>query len=183
MQYPVVISEYDPEWAHLFEKEKLLIQQLFMNETLLIEHVGSTAVPGLAAKPIVDIMIGVEELKLGRTLVKPLQKFGYYYVEELEKEIPERLFLFRGSVKGHSHHIHITELTTDFWIDHILFRDYLCKYPKVAQAYGKLKLKLAKRHRTDRVAYGQAKTDFIEDVLAKARAEEENKVSTDEETE
>ena len=183
MQYPVVISEYDPEWANIFAKEKLLIQQLFKNEKFRIEHVGSTAVPGLAAKPIVDIMIGVDELKVGRTFVKPLQNFGYHYVEELEKEIPERLFLFRGSVKGHSHHIHITQPTTEFWIDHILFRDYLCKYPEVAQAYGKLKLKLAQRHQTDRVAYGQAKTDFIEDVLAKAKAELEKDASADKETE
>lgn len=174
MQYPVVITQYDPEWVNLFSKEKQLIEQLFKNESLQIEHVGSTAVPGLAAKPIVDIMIGVKDIKAGKTLVKPLQDVGYHYVPELEKDMPERLFLFRGSSAGHSHHIHITEPTSDFWIDHILFRDYLCQYPEVAQAYGNLKIKLAQQHRTDRVAYGHAKTDFIEDVLTKARAEQTN---------
>lgn len=171
MQYPVVITEYDPEWVNLFNKEKELIEKLFKNVSLQIEHVGSTAVPGLAAKPIVDIMIGVDGFEIGRSLVKPLKDIGYHYVSELEKDMPERLFLFRGSSDGHSHHIHITQPTTDFWIDHILFRDYLCKYPSVAQAYGNLKMKLAQQHHTDRVAYGHAKTDFIEDVLAKARAE------------
>lgn len=183
MQYPVIIVKYDPKWAVSYESEKLRIENLFKEKNLTIEHVGSTAVPGLAAKPIVDIMIGVENLDMGRTLVKPLQAIGYDYVFELEKEIPERLFLFRGTVKGHSHHIHITEPTTEFWHDHILFRDYLRNYADVARAYGKLKIKLARRYHTDRVGYGYAKTDFIEDVLAKARTEQEkNAQKSDDDT-
>jgi GrpB-like predicted nucleotidyltransferase (UPF0157 family) len=170
MQYPVVIVDYDPAWPRLFETEKNKIAKLFGDQILSIEHVGSTAVPGLVAKPIIDIMIGVDSLEKGKTLCLPaLQKLGYQYVAELEKEIPERYFLFRGSVEGHSHHIHITQPTTEFWIDHILFRDYLRRYPDVAREYGELKQQLAQQYRLERVEYGKAKTDFIENVLAKAR--------------
>lgn len=176
MQYPVVIVDYDPEWPKLYEIERKLIHGLLGDIIFAIEHVGSTAVPGLAAKPIVDIMIGVQDVEKGRNAcIKPLMELGYSYVPELEKDIPERYFLFRGSAKGHSHHIHITQPTTDFWIDHLLFRDYLRKHPSVAKQYGDLKQSLANVYRDKRVEYGQAKTDFIEDVLLKARAELERK--------
>jgi GrpB-like predicted nucleotidyltransferase (UPF0157 family) len=172
MQYPVIIVDYNPEWPKLFEQEKKLLEKLCAKGITAIEHVGSTAVPGLAAKPIIDIMIGVESLEDGKlNCIGPLQAIGYHYVPELEGDIPERYFLFRGSSKGHSHHIHITEPTTAFWIDHILFRDYLRKYKEVANAYAQLKQKLAKQFRNQREKYGMAKTDFIEDVLEKARVE------------
>lgn len=172
MHYPVIIVDYDPEWPRLFEQEKKVLVNLLASGIIAIEHVGSTAVPGLAAKPIIDIMIGVESLEKGKDFcIKPLQEMGYHYVPELEGDIPERCFLFRGSSKGHSHHIHITEPTTSFWIDHILFRDYLRKYKEVAEAYGELKYKLAQQFRTQREKYGMAKTDFIEGVLEKARSE------------
>jgi GrpB-like predicted nucleotidyltransferase (UPF0157 family) len=172
MQYPVVVVEYDSKWPIMYEKEKQVIARLLGEHILSIEHVGSTAVPGLAAKPIIDIMIGVKNLDEGRqTCIQPLQDIGYHYVPDFEIELPDRCFLYRGSEDGHSHHVHITEPNSIFWIEHILFRDYLRKYPAAAEKYGELKQHLAQKYKTQRAEYGQAKTDFIQNVLGKARKE------------
>ncbi len=165
---PVEIAEYDPAWPALFERERGLIVGILGDLADAIEHVGSTAVLGLGAKPIIDIMVGLRTLAHHEPSVPPLQALGYTYKGEMG--IPGRLY-FRKPTDGiRTHQIHMVELGSDFWQRHILFRDYLRRHPREARAYYELKVRLAAKFRTDREGYTEAKSEFIEAALARARA-------------
>jgi len=170
MIYPVAIVDYDPQWPVLYEEEKGRILGVIGRRIAAIEHVGSTAVPGLAAKPIIDIIVAVRRLIDAGECIEPLQSIGYEYVPEFEVELPERRFFRKGLPEARIHHIHMIELTSDFWERHLLFRDYLRTHPEVAQQYYRLKKELAARYGSDREAYAEAKTPFIESIVAKSRA-------------
>ena len=168
--YPVEIVDYDPQWPVLYEEEKSRILNVIGRRIVAIEHIGSTAVPGLAAKPIIDIIVAVRHLIDAGECIEPLQSIGYEYVPEFEVEIPERRFFRKGPPEARTHHIHMIELTSEFWERHLLFRDYLRSHPDVAQQYYQLKKELAARYGSDREAYAGAKTPFIESIVAKSRA-------------
>lgn len=172
MTYPVEIVDYDPQWPVLYEEEKGRILDIIGRRIVAIEHVGSTAVPGLAAKPIIDIIVAVRHLIDAGECIKPLQSIGYEYVPEFEVEIPERRFFRKGPPEARTQHIHMIELTSEFWERHLLFRDYLRSHPDVAQQYYQLKKELAARYGSDRKAYAEAKTLFIESIVAKSRTAE-----------
>lgn len=172
MAAPVVIVSYDTAWPALFEAERDRITAAIGLHITCIEHIGSTAVPGLAAKPIIDMMIGLRSLDDASATIKPLTALGYTYVPAHETSMPERRYFSKGrdNVEGASHHIHMVVEGGAFWKRHLLFRDYLRAHPQDAAAYGVLKLRLADQYRHDRAAYTDAKTDFITAVEAKARA-------------
>ena len=165
MPAPVVIVEYDPGWPRRFEAARSAIEQVVGGLLVCVEHVGSTAVPGLAAKPIIDIMPGLKRFEDGHACVEPLQTLGYGY--RGEGEIPGRYYFdhVEGSLVQH---VHMVVTGSDFWTRAVLFRDYLRAHPDVAQEYSTLKYSLAERYRNDRVAYTEAKSDFIEGVLQRA---------------
>jgi GrpB-like predicted nucleotidyltransferase (UPF0157 family) len=164
--YPVVIAEYDPAWPAEYERESVLVRDAIGDVLLDVEHVGSTAVPGLGAKPIIDIMAGIRAFADGERCVAPLEALGYLY--KGEADIPGRHY-FRKPLDGPAdYHIHMVVLGEDFWRRHLLFRDYLRAHPDAARDYYELKLRLAETHRWDRIAYTDAKTGFIEAALAKA---------------
>jgi GrpB-like predicted nucleotidyltransferase (UPF0157 family) len=165
---PVAIAEYDPAWPALYERERDLITESLGGLVVAIEHVGSTAVPGLGAKPIIDIMVGVRSLADGERCVGPLEELGYEYKGEFG--IPGRLYFRRLADGNRSHQIHMVEIGSDFWKRHLLFRDYLREHPQEAQHYHELKLRLAAEFRADREGYTEAKTEFIRSAEAKARA-------------
>ena len=165
---PVEIAEYDPAWPALFERERDMIAGALGDLMVAIEHVGSTAVPGLGAKPVIDIMIGVRNLTDGERCVGPLEGLGYEYKGEYG--IPGRLYFRRLTKGGRSHQIHMVEHESDFWERLLLFRDYLREHPGEARAYYELKVRLAAQFRTDREGYTEAKTEFIQAAQAKARA-------------
>ena len=162
---------YDPRWPVLFEEERARVEAAIGPWTLETEHVGSTAVPGLDAKPIIDIMVGVRSLEDSPVLVERLTGIGYEYVPEFEEDLPLRRY-FRKAHRGRrTHQIHLVERTNAEWWDrHILFRDYLREHPKTAHEYARLKHDLAVRFRDDREAYADAKTAFISAVVERARA-------------
>ncbi len=164
---PVQIAEYDPAWPVLFERERGLIEAALADLVAAIEHVGSTAVPGLGAKPVIDIMIGVRNLADGEKCVRPLEELGYEY--RGEAGIPGRLYFRRLTGGRRSHQIHMVEHGGDFWRRHRLFRDYLREHREEAKAYHELKVRLAERFGTDRLGYNEAKTEFIELVMTKAK--------------
>lgn len=172
MTYPVEIVEYDPQWPVLYEEEKGRILGVIGHKIVAIEHIGSTAVRGLAAKPIIDIMVAVRRLADAGECIEPLQSIGYEYVPEFEAEMPERRFFRKGPPEARTHHIHMIELTSDFWERHLLFRDFLRAHPEAAQQYYQLKKELAARYGSDREAYAEAKTLFIESIVAKSRTAE-----------
>jgi len=169
----VAIMEYDPSWPRLFEEEKTRILVATGNRLTGIEHVGSTAVPGLAAKPIIDIMGGVRQLGDVAQCISALGGIGYEYVPQYEVYIPERRY-FRKPQTGQgprTHHLHIVETSSDFWQRHLLFRDYLRAHPEVAREYCDLKRRLAGVYGDDGWGYTEAKTAFIQTVVARAARE------------
>jgi len=127
-----VIVEYDPRWPALFEEERSRLLATTGTLLAVIEHVGSTAVPGLAANPIIDIMGGVRELSEVTRYVAALEGIGYEYVPQYEVSIPERRYFRKPRTRQgpRTHHLHIVELTSDFWRRHLLFRDYLRTHPR-----------------------------------------------------
>jgi GrpB-like predicted nucleotidyltransferase (UPF0157 family)/predicted acetyltransferase len=168
---PIEIAPYDPSWPGMFAKEAARIAEALGEQLLGIEHIGSTAVEGLAAKPVIDIQVGVRSLGATPAIVRALSRLGYVYVPEFEAELPNRRY-FRKSTGGRrSHQVHLVERTdTQWWDRHVAFRDWLRTHPADAAAYSALKIELAERHRDDRRAYTDAKADFISLIVGRARS-------------
>lgn len=167
----IAIVEYDPAWPRLFAEERDRIVAACGGRIVAVEHVGSTAVPGLAAKPIIDMMPGVRALADAGASVGAMVAIGYEYVPALEDALPERRFFRKDAGGVRSHHIHMVEVGSEFWELHILFRDYLVAHPQVTAGYARLKRELAARYGDDREGYTEAKTPFIRSVEERARAE------------
>lgn len=170
MANPIIIKDYDPLWKSTYKEEKFLISNAMGDILVAIEHIGSTAVPGLSAKPIIDIMVGVENLDSVEECIETLAGIGYDYVPEYESEIPERRYFRKGSTEKHIH-LHIVELKSDFWERTILFRDYLHSHPDIADRYCELKLFLAEKFKDEIELYTSGKTGFIKSVVKLAREE------------
>jgi len=165
----VRLVDYDPQWPILYQEEKASILSLIGDFVVDIQHIGSTAVPGLGAKPIIDIMVAIRRLALIEECFQPLQTIGYEYRGEYG--IPGRYFFRKppGDPGARTHHLHMVERESDFWERHILFRDSLRAHPEEAQQYYQLKRELAAKFASDRDAYTEMKTSFIESVVNKAR--------------
>ncbi|MGB3613198.1 MAG: GrpB family protein [Elainellaceae cyanobacterium] len=166
----IVLHEYDPEWAALFNQESLCLRAVLERGLLTrIEHFGSTAVPGLAAKPIVDMLVGVDSLERAkRTAVSPLEQMGYAYWHD--NPDPKRMLFVKGLPPNgpRTHHIHMAEPDSVLW-ERLIFRDYLCHHPEEASRYEQLKRQLAQRFSSDREAYTEGKTEHIALVMQRAR--------------
>jgi len=164
---PVHIVPYDRDWPSRFEAErKLLIDAigswLVANS---IEHIGSTAIPGLDAKPVIDIMAGVESLDGSRAAVAVLERHQYCYAPYRADVM---YWLCKPSPAQRTYHLHLVPLGSPLWIEQLAFRDYLRTHPDVAMEYAALKRRLADAHRLDREAYTNAKAPFVERVLGDA---------------
>lgn len=168
-QEPITIVEYDPEWVAEYERCEREIRRVVGDRIEAVEHVGSTAVPGLAAKPIVDLMVGVASLDDADACVQPLVAAGWEYAPEFEAQVPERRYFRRFRGGDHTHHLHVVETGSDWWERHLHFRDYLREHPDLAREYDRLKRDLAERFRWDVDGYTDGKDDFIRDVEERAR--------------
>jgi GrpB-like predicted nucleotidyltransferase (UPF0157 family) len=168
---PIEVTPYDPEWPEKFQREKDRIYRLIRPYINTIEHIGSTAVPGLAAKPVIDILIAVTSLNDDVHFIPPLENLGYEYIQKHEDVFPQRryLHLIRGG--KHLFHLHMVEPASDFFRDQLLFRDHLRNHPEDARAYAALKLELAQKFRQDREAYTDGKSGFILGILASEKKE------------
>src|SRR4029078_4639713 len=133
-----------------------------------LEHFGSTAIPGLSAKPIIDILIAVRSLAAARSsLVEALQTLDYVFWHDNPKK--DRMFFVKGMPpfgSKRSHHVHVTEPEGEMW-QRLAFRDYLRDHPEEAANYEQLKRRLAGEHPTDREAYTNAKSGYVETVMQK----------------
>ena len=168
---PVIIVPYDPGWPHQFGRERVLLARVFRGSSAVFEHVGSTAVPGLGGKPIIDIMVGVTRLQEAELRIADLEEHDYEYVPEYEAQMPERRY-FRKPREGlRTYHLHCVVEGRSFWRLHLAFRDYLRVHPEAASSYLALKQQLALQHRTNRVAYTEGKSSFVASILEKAGAE------------
>ncbi|HEX6708696.1 MAG TPA: GrpB family protein [Rubrobacter sp.] len=170
MTFPtVILAEYDPGWPALFEAEKERIMDAIGPQALAIEHVGSTAIPGMPAKPVIDVMAGTRNVaETADACTAPLQNIGYEYIPK--PALLDRRFFRRGAwLLECMYHLHMVELGGDTWYRYTLFRDALRADPDVARGYQELKQQLAAEYRFDRATYTAAKNSFVEGVVDEAR--------------
>ena len=163
----VVIVEYDPRWPAAYQAEAALIAQTLGHNHIEMHHVGSTAVPGLSAKPTIDILVAVAHFAPVEEYDCRLAPIGYQHVSHENDAV--RLFFRKGA--AHSHHLHIVEHGSWEHCRHLLFRDYLRTHPETAQEYERLKRRLADQFGEDRATYTASKADFIFSVIAAAAQE------------
>ena len=155
------VVPYDPSWAESFALERDAILRVVRPVRVL--HLGSTSVPGLAAKPIIDIFLTVERMEDAYGMLDALRTLGYVHVDIHEDD---RLFMRKGMPR--THHLHIVAEGSETLMGHIAFRDALMRDTSRRDAYARLKLDLADRYANDREGYCEAKASFIEDVLEEA---------------
>ncbi len=160
----VRVDDYSSDWPRLFSEEAARLQAAIGAQVLDIQHVGSTSVPGLAAKPILDIAVAVESYEGAFVCVPLLEALGYEY--RGEQGIPRRHFFVKGDPPAY--HLHMNEIGSTDWRTQIAFRDALRAHAEIAQAYADLKRRLAAAYPTDRDAYLAGKADFIQGVLRRA---------------
>jgi len=163
----VRLTPYQDEWKRLFEREKDALQAVLGGYILDIQHVGSTAIPGMPSKPIIDIAIAVDDFDEANVCIPLVVELGYEYRGEYG--IPRRHYFVRGEPR--LFHLHVMEVTSPNWQDLLLFRDYLRGHPEMAGEYAALKRRLAKMYPAEREAYLEGKTEFIQRVARLARGE------------
>jgi GrpB-like predicted nucleotidyltransferase (UPF0157 family) len=163
---PIHIVPYDPTWVALFETEQAFLEELLASWRCgPIEHVGSTAVVGLCAKPVIDVMVGVVSLAESEPAKAALRRAGYQYVEyktDVMHWFCKPSFAFR------THHLHLIPYGSQLWRDRLKFRDLLRADSRLADEYAALKRELASNFEFDREAYTDGKTPFINRTLASA---------------
>ncbi len=166
----IIITAYNPEWPQLFDVEKERLVDILSQWPIHVEHIGSTSVSGLAAKPVIDIMMGIRTLDdVNEEFKAKLAKLGYSYVPEYESTMPERRYFRKNDAHNiRTHQLHIVQKDSSFWDAHLQFRNYLRAHPHIASEYEALKRKLAQQY-TDTVEYALAKSEFVKHVLAGAQ--------------
>jgi len=162
---PILVVDYDPQWPILFENEKESIMAALGSRFLMVEHIGSTAVPGLAAKPVIDIAVGIQNLMDAPVLIPYIEHLGYRYEPTLEQLVPERRFFWKGTPTVHTYHLHLAEPDHPVLLKPLQFRDYLRRHPEAAAEYGVIKRGLAKSCVQDMDAYVAGKSAFVENVM------------------
>jgi GrpB-like predicted nucleotidyltransferase (UPF0157 family) len=161
---------YDPRWPDLFQAELQRLRAALLPLAATIEHIGSTAVPGLAAKPVLDILAGYDDPELLQEFIVRFEAAGYEH--RGEHGIPGREFFRRG--KPRSYHVHFTLMGNTFWRQHLAFRDLLRSDPALRDGYAELKRQLAARYPTNREAYIEGKTEFIQAALGRVSGIDSN---------
>ena len=165
------VADYDPDWPAWFEEEAASIREALGPLAERIDHVGSTSVPGLAAKPVIDIQVSVASLNPREPIITPLEMIGYQHsIDPIE---PQHEFLSRGYEGGEPRrvHVHVCESGSAWERRHLAFRDELRKDPETAAEYGALKRQLAAEHPRDLFTYVDEKTDFIRSIEQRALAD------------
>lgn len=155
----VRLCPHDPAWKRDFEREKRLIGRVLKNNLLGIEHIGSTAIPGLSAKPIIDIAVGVRALRQIREYARLLKKAGYAYLPR--RGTTRRKFFPKGSTARRTAYVHLVKFAGIEWRKFLAFRDFLRVNKRAAGQYLEVKQKLAQRFPEDRDAYTKAKARLI----------------------
>jgi len=160
----VKLVPYDPEWAKLFQAEKVRIEEELGDQALGVEHIGSTAIPGMDAKPILDLMVAVPQIEDYRLYVPALERLGYQFRRDMRDDQQHVLFV-KGPEENRTHYLKLTTLNTDFWHEHTLFRDYLIRHPERAREYRRLKHELLEKYGGLREKYTDDKAAFIRETL------------------
>jgi GrpB-like predicted nucleotidyltransferase (UPF0157 family) len=164
MEQEIFLVPYDPAWPSRFLEEEALLRKTIASFIVDgIAHIGSTAIPGMPAKPVIDVMVGVETLDASRPAIEILTDAGYCY------------FPYRGDVmhwfckpspQFRTHHLHLVPFESPLWKERLKFRDYLRSHPDAFNEYAALKQELAAKYRYDREAYTDQKGPFIQRILS-----------------
>ncbi len=170
MSEPIILEKYNPEWPDFFIEERVKIEKVLGHLIVKIEHIGSTAIPGMGGNPTIDILIGVQEKEDAEKCVPLLASIGYVFDPDRHEDYPERKSLDKQAI-GSKIHLYIVDINSEYWVRHILFRDHLRENPDVAREYNKLKVDLVKKYRYDREAYAKGKAKFIKKIEDKAKKE------------
>ncbi len=171
MTESVIIVPYDSAWPRFFQQEHAMLARVFAGSETAIEHIGSTAVPGLGSKPVIDIMAGVSTLTVAEERLAALDAEGYEYVPKYESQLPKRRYFRKPRLGPRAYHLHCVVKGCEFWIRHLAFRDYLRAHPKSAAEYDALKRELARR--CCKEDYTEAKSPFVQRILAAALRSDE----------
>lgn len=163
----VSLVAYNGAWPQLFEAERQRLSAL-CPWLLQVEHFGSTAIPGMAAKPIIDILAGVESMAVADSLVELILASGYTTSREFNAKLTDRRWFMRAADGKRTHHLHVVELGGAQWQERLLFRDKLRSNKNLSRRYEELKVQLATMHKRDREAYTDAKSQFIAAVVGAA---------------
>jgi GrpB-like predicted nucleotidyltransferase (UPF0157 family) len=166
----ISIVPYDAGWPNLYEHEAASLRLKLPDSLVIkIEHFGSTAVPGLAAKPVIDVLVQVSSLAKTRERIVPiLEAEGYDYFWRTDVSPAYAWFIKRDSGGKRTHHIHMVEADSKLW-ERLYFRDYLRDFPEEARRYAELKQSLAEKHPNDRLAYTAGKSEYVSAVTQRAR--------------
>ncbi len=174
--FPIVLSKHNPKWKdRYFDEKKVLEHAVGLQNIAGINHFGSTAVPGLIAKPTIDILLEIKHDTSIERLITAMQSNGYIYSEQPQNPAPHMMFM-KGytpeGFKGQVFHVHVRY--SGDW-DELYFRDYLLTHPETADEYGNLKKRLQVKYEHDRDGYTDAKTEFIKRITGLARGEIKNR--------
>jgi GrpB-like predicted nucleotidyltransferase (UPF0157 family) len=164
----VRLAPYSPVWPRLFAKERRLLRSVFPSKSAEIEHIGSTAIPGIEAKPIIDLAVRVATFKTLAATIRRLAVIGYAYKGEYG--LTGRHFFVKGDPV--THHLHLVAGRSEHWTKWLVFRDFLRKYPEEARLYNAVKKQIARRYARNRDLYTQSKTAIVNDILFRACADQ-----------
>ncbi len=165
--FPILLVDYNGNWGMEYEKEKFEIEKIIKDDSIRIEHVGSTAIPTIKSKPTIDIVLELVETYDLKLLIRQMKRIGYHFIHRLESLEPNMMFVkgyTENGFEGQSFHIHVRY---DGDRDETYFRDYLLENPDIAQEYSELKIKLAKQFPNDREGYTEGKTEFVKSIIGK----------------
>ena len=165
----VSIVNYNPNWKTNFESEYQLLTASIEEDEVFIEHIGSTSIEGMGAKPIIDMMMGLKNFETSRQHVTAIKAIGYEHVTKHDHLIPNRRYFTKKKDGIKTHHLHVVEYQSEIWNRHLEFRDYLRSNPDARSEYYDLKLNLAKRNWNSGSEYADAKSEFIQAILQKIK--------------
>lgn len=173
--FPIVLTDHQSVWKQRYLEEKMVVVQAIGSHNIAkIHHIGSTAVPGLCAKPTIDVLVEIQDTTDTSALISIMRKCGYRYLKQPDNPPPHMMFIKGYTAEGcagQAYHIHVRYQGD--W-DEILFRDYLIAHPDAAEEYATLKVSLEQRFENNRDAYTKAKTGFITQMCESARKEMKN---------
>jgi GrpB-like predicted nucleotidyltransferase (UPF0157 family) len=169
----LVIAAYSPEWPREFERERAALESTLAPLAVHIEHIGSTSVPGMSAKPIIDIMLGAPSLADIEHRMHLIESLGYEHLPEMRELMPDNRFFAKPATLPRRFHLHAVEYDGEFWRDHIAFRDVLREDTKLAADYLALKSRLAAEFKLQPKRYTDAKGPFINAAVQRAQRKQD----------
>lgn len=164
----IIVTSYSSDWPMYFSEVQVQLAAVFDPVPVLIEHIGSTAIPGLVAKPVIDVLLGAESLAAIEEKAEALQGLRFNYIRKYEAEVPLRRYFVRPAAAAPRVDLHAVVYGSRFWREHLVFREALRTDPVLALEYAELKMWLASQFSGDRMSYSAAKAPFIRSVLRMA---------------